>query len=151
MHDPTSAADGSPSAHEPHAASAPVPAAPFSASTGQLASALLKPVVRADEAREYVAWTTQFQHLSLAAHDHLSEKDRAMYTAHAAVAVPRAGCAEPRRSLAADGLADVSERDRATFQAFVSGARPRGATGGEVGVSGAAVKMYRDMVEGGGA
>ncbi|GAA5926528.1 hypothetical protein JCM3775_001042 [Rhodotorula graminis] len=154
MHDPSSTVDGSPSAQEPHPASAPVPAAPFSASTGQLASALLSPVVRTDEAREYVAWTTQFQHLSLAAHDHLSEKDRTMYTAHAAVAAPRPG-AEPRRSgttvFEADGLADVSERDRATFQAFVSGAKPRGATGGEVGVSSAAVKMYRDMVEGAGA
>lgn len=150
MHDPSSVTEGSPSTHESHAA-APVPAVPFSASTGQLATALLAPVVRADEAREYVAWTTQFEHLSLAAHDHLSEKDRTMYTAHAAIGAPgsrhHGGGGDGWRGL----TADVSERDRTTFQAFVSGAKPRGATGADVGVSSAAVKMYREMVEGGAA
>ncbi|GAA6001890.1 hypothetical protein JCM10207_002366 [Rhodosporidiobolus poonsookiae] len=84
-----------------------LPAAPFSASTAQVATALLAPVVRADEAREYDAWTSQFRHLSLAAQDHLSEKDRALYGQHAAVSV-----------------ADVSEKDRVVFSATVAAGTP---------------------------
>ncbi|BGP36735.1 phosphatidylinositol-3,5-bisphosphate 5-phosphatase [Rhodotorula kratochvilovae] len=131
LHDPSHAASGSPSTSDGQAPPA-LPAAPFSASTGQLAHALLAPVVRADEAREYDAWVGQFRHLSLAAQDHLGEKDRALYVAHAGAGAP----------------AEVSERDRGAFAAFVGGARPRGAMGGEAGVSAAAVKMYREMVEG---
>ncbi|GAA6032708.1 hypothetical protein JCM8097_000752 [Rhodosporidiobolus ruineniae] len=93
----------------------PLPSAPFSAPTAQLATSLLNPVVRADEAREYDAWTAQFRHLSLAAQDHLPEKDRGLYAAHAAVSV-----------------GEVSERDRAVFAQSVAAASGMGG-GREVG------------------
>ncbi|GJN91628.1 hypothetical protein Rhopal_004651-T1 [Rhodotorula paludigena] len=121
------------------AAATTIPSAPFSLATGQLAAAHLQPSVRADEAREYEAWTTQFRHLSLASLEHLSEKDRAMYIAHAATAAARTR---------ADA---VSERDKAVYAAFERAGRPRGAGGGclgDAGVSSAAVKMYREMIEG---
>ncbi|GAA5994963.1 phosphatidylinositol-3,5-bisphosphate 5-phosphatase [Rhodotorula paludigena] len=121
------------------AAASTTPSAPFSLATGQLAAAHLQPSVRADEAREYEAWTTQFRHLSLASLEHLSEKDRAMYIAHAATAAARTR---------ADA---VSERDKAVYAAFERAGRPRGAGGGglgDAGVSSAAVKMYREMIEG---
>ncbi|GAA6047122.1 hypothetical protein JCM3770_006907 [Rhodotorula araucariae] len=139
LNDASGAVDGSPSNLDAQAAPA-VPGAPFSASTGQLAHALLAPVVRADEAREYDAWVGQFRHLSLAAQDHLGEKDRALYAAHARSG---AGLAAGASAL----VADVSDRDRSAFAAFVGVAR----AGAEVSVGAAAVKMYREMVEGGGA
>lgn len=99
-----------------------LPTAPFAASTGQLAAALLKPVTRPDEAKEYDAWLSQFRHLSLAAQDHLSEKDRTMYEAHVgAIAGPRG---------TGGGIVgrEVSEKDRAIFTAFAAAGQPRGAS-----------------------
>ncbi|BGP21712.1 polyphosphoinositide phosphatase [Rhodotorula toruloides] len=103
---------------------ATLPTAPFAASTGQLAVALLKPVTRPDEAKEYDAWLSQFRHLSLAAQDHLSEKDRTMYQAHVGAVAGQRGTG--------GGVVgrphDVSEKDRAIFAAFAAAGQPRGAT-----------------------
>ncbi|BGP63852.1 phosphatidylinositol-3,5-bisphosphate 5-phosphatase [Rhodotorula toruloides] len=101
-----------------------LPTAPFAASTGQLAAALLKPVTRPDEAKEYDAWLSQFRHLSLAAQDHLSEKDRTMYEAHVGAVAGRRGTG--------GGVVgrphDVSEKDRAIFAAFAASGQARGAS-----------------------
>ncbi|GAA5887566.1 hypothetical protein JCM6882_001451 [Rhodosporidiobolus microsporus] len=110
----------------------PVSSAPFSAPTAQLATAHLAPLVRADEAKEYDAWISQFRHLSLApTTDHLSEKDRTLYSQHAGVA-----------------LSELNERDKTLFVATAVAGRPAKGYKPEAGVAPGTLKVYREMVEG---
>ncbi|BGP12753.1 hypothetical protein JCM10213_008892 [Rhodosporidiobolus nylandii] len=112
-------------------APAPMPTAPFAASTAQLAPALLSPVVRMDEQREYSAWTSQFDALTLGVSEHVSEKDRSLYAAHAAGA-----------------LVEVSEKDKQAFVAMAAAGQPVRTLKQEGGVASGAVRVYREMCEG---
>ncbi|GAA5832166.1 hypothetical protein JCM11251_004264 [Rhodosporidiobolus azoricus] len=115
-----------------HPTPAPLPTAPFSAPTSQLAAAHLSPVLRATEVKEYDAWTTQFRHLYLApTTDHLSEKDRSLYSQHAGVS-----------------LSELNERDRQLYIATAVAGRPAKGYKADGGVAPGAVKVYREMVEG---
>jgi hypothetical protein len=105
----------------------------MTAPTAQLATALLKPVVRPDEAREYEAWTSQFRHLSLAGQDLLSEKDRHLYAQHASTIVT------PN---------PLSEKDAALFASTVLLSQPPKGFKVDSGVTAQSSKAYREMVEG---
>ncbi|KWU45342.1 hypothetical protein RHOSPDRAFT_28774 [Rhodotorula sp. JG-1b] len=119
------------------ASPAPVPPAaqPFTLSTGTLASALLRPVVRPDEAREYDAWVTQFSHLSLSSHDYLSDKDRVMYEAYV------------RRRPASN---EASAKDRGIYEGFIAAGELRALLGSvnDIAVPSTSLKMYREAVQG---
>ncbi|GAA5980284.1 hypothetical protein JCM10908_001598 [Rhodotorula pacifica] len=113
----------------------PAAAAPFTMSTGTLASALLRPVVRPDEAREYDAWLSQFSHLSLSGHDYLSDKDRVMYETYV------------RRRPAST---EASAKDRGVYEAFIAAGELRALLGSinDIAVPPGSLKMYRELVQG---
>lgn len=111
------------------------PSAPFALTTEALATSLLQPKTRAEEAQEYDAWLSQFAHLSLSGHDHLSEKDRVAYETYV------------RRR--AEG--DVSTRDRSVFDNFLAPAdvvRTLLGSAHDVSIPPATLKMYREAVHG---
>ncbi|GAA5866136.1 hypothetical protein JCM3774_004094 [Rhodotorula dairenensis] len=113
-----------------------VSTSPFSTATGALASALLRPVVRADEAREYDAWLSQFSHsISPAGHDYLSDKDRVMYETYV-------------RRLPAS--AEPSTKDRTAYEGFVATGEQGALVGSvnDIAIPPASAKLYREVIQG---
>ncbi|GAA5923006.1 SAC family polyphosphoinositide phosphatase [Sporobolomyces koalae] len=82
--------------------------APRSTSTAGLATQNLRPLVRAEEAREYEAWIGQFDRLSLS--QDTSEKDRLLYTSKIDLA-RSAGLGRDR---------EISEKDRNFYTAVAT-------------------------------
>lgn len=126
--DPDSAAESSTAVPQ-------VSTAPFSASTGTLASALLRPIIRADEAREYDAWLSQFSHISPTGHDYLSDKDRVVYETYV-------------RRLPAS--VEPSTKDRSVYESFVATGEAGALVGSvnDIAIPPASTKMYRELVQG---